>query len=93
MKKLSEIGREFFLECKSYFDEKDHSYSFARVFYPMNGEVPASVIEGVAPVHVYTPEERREFSRGIIEAWNKEMFGERNASIPSVEDFIKREGL
>lgn len=41
----------------------------------------------------FTPKERRELVREAIERWNKLCFGERHASIPSIDEFLESEGL
>ena len=48
---------------------------------------------GLGSLHIYTDDERRELARALIEAWNAKVFGDRNATIPDVEDFLKEQGL
>lgn len=80
MKKLNEIGTEVW----PYLDttQKPKCYML---------DEPAA--DGHTVEFLLSIDERRELVRAIIEAWNKVLFGDRNATIPSIDEFIKEQGL
>ena len=45
------------------------------------------------PYWTYTADERRELVREAIEQWTENLYGDRNATIPSIDDWLKGQGI
>lgn len=88
-KKLSEIGSTLYwgnwTDSRSFITEACAERERLKTEAPEVGHTTIT--------HSYSPAERRELVREAIVRWTENLYGDRNITIPSIDDWLKEQGI